>query len=265
MLTKVENINFKTVDNEWDVYFDMALVMLEEIMKNNAKGKKTVMIVPVGPTQQYPILARLINQLKVSLKNVWFFNMDEYLVTPDKAISYDDPISFHYRMNKELYELVDADLIMPENQRLFPEPGKEQEYDKLIEDLGGADLCLGGLGINGHLAFNEPPEPGESVTPNEFAELGTRILPISRETKTINAYGYQRGDLRGMPEWCITVGMKQILASKRVYIALNRPWQHGILKHVLFDKVQAEIPASLLKQHSDVYFCAYKELADDLF
>ena len=154
---------------------------------------------------------------------------------------------------------------MPENQRLFPEPGKEQEYDKLIEDLGGADLCLGGLGINGHLAFNEPPEPGESVTPNEFAELGTRILPISRETKTINAYGYQRGDLRGMPEWCITVGMKQILASKRVYIALNRPWQHGILKHVLFDKVQAEIPASLLKQHSDVYFCAYKELADDLF
>ena len=265
MITKVDNINFKTVDNEWDVYFDMALVMLEEIMKNNAKGERTVMIVPVGPTQQYPILARLVNQLKVSLKNVWFFNMDEYLVTHDKAISYDDPMSFHYRMNKEFYELVDADLIMPENQRLFPEPGKEQEYDKLIEDLGGADLCLGGLGINGHLAFNEPPEPGESVTPNEFAELGTRILPISRETKTINAYGYQRGDLRGMPEWCITVGMKQILASKRVYIALNRPWQHGILKHVLFDKVQAEIPASLLKQHSDVYFCAYKELADDLF
>lgn len=265
MITKVENINFKTVDNEWDVYFDMALVMLEEIMKNNAKGKRTVMIVPVGPTQQYPILARLVNQLKVSLKNVWFFNMDEYLVTPDKAISYDNPISFHYRMNKEFYELVDDDLIMPEKQRLFPEPGKEQEYDKLIEDLGGADLCLGGLGINGHLAFNEPPEPGESVTPDVFAETGTRILPISRETKTINAYGYQRGDLRGMPEWCITVGMKQILASKRVYIALNRPWQHGILKHVLFDKVQAEIPASLLKQHSDVYFCAYKELADDLF
>ena len=59
--------------------------------------------------------------------------MDEYLITPDKPVSYDDPISFHYRMNKEFYELVDRELIMPENQRLFPEPGKEEEYDKLFE------------------------------------------------------------------------------------------------------------------------------------
>ena len=91
------------------------------------------------------------------------------------------------------------------------------------------------------------------------------MLPITRETKTINAYGYQRGDLRGMPEWCITVGMKQILASKRVYIALNRPWQHGIVKHVLFDEVQATIPASLLRRCNSVEFCTCKEIADGLF
>ena len=265
METKIKNMNFKTVGCEWEVYLDMALVMLDEIMKNNAAGKKTVMIVPVGPTQQYPILARLVNQLKVSLKNVWFFNMDEYLITPDKTVSYDDPISFHYRMNKEFYELVDSDLLMPETQRLFPEPGKEAEYDKLIDELGGVDLCLGGLGINGHIAFNEPPEPGENVSAAEFAALGTRVLPITRETKTINAYGYQRGDLRGMPEWCITVGMKQILASKRVYIALNRPWQHGIVKHVLFDEIQAAVPASLLRNASSVEFCTYKEVAEGLF
>ena len=263
-MEKINNIDFKVVGTEWDIYFDMALVMLEEIMKNNASGKRTVMIVPVGPTQQYPILARLVNQLKVSLKNVWFFNMDEYLITPDKTVSYDDPISFHYRMNKEFYELVDDELLMPENQRLFPEPGKEAEYDKIIDELGGVDLCLGGLGINGHIAFNEPPEPEENVSVAEFAALGTRVLPITRETKTINAYGYQRGDLRGMPEWCITVGMKQILASKRVYIALNRPWQHGIVKHVLFDEIQAAIPASLLRNASSVEFCTYKEVAEGL-
>ncbi|MBR3943118.1 MAG: glucosamine-6-phosphate isomerase, partial [Clostridia bacterium] len=230
MINKINNISFKTLDNEWDVYFDMALVMLDEIMKNNALGKKTVMIVPVGPTQQYPILAKLVNQLKVSLKDVWFFNMDEYLVSPTETVSYDDPVSFHYRMNKEFYELVDSELVMPENQRFFPEPGREAEFDKRIEELGGVDLCLGGLGINGHIAFNEPPEPTENITADAYAKLGTRVLPISRETRTINAYGYQRGDLRGMPEWCITVGMKQILASKRIYIALNRPWQHGIVK-----------------------------------
>ena len=126
-------------------------------------------------------------------------------------------------------------------------------------------MCLGGLGINGHIAFNEPPEPGVTVAVEEFANLPTRALPISRETKTINAYGYQRGDLRGMPEWCITIGMKQILQAKRIYIALNRPWQHGIVKHVLFDEVQSAIPASLLQNHNNVEFCAMEEISKGLF
>ena len=60
---KIGNINFKIVDSEWDVYFDMALKMLGEVMKNNAENKPTVMIVPVGPAEQYPIFARLVNQL----------------------------------------------------------------------------------------------------------------------------------------------------------------------------------------------------------
>ena len=222
------------------------------------------MIVPVGPTQQYPILARLINQLKVSLKNVWFFNMDEYMPTPDKAIDENHPMSFKKRMNDEFYSLVNEELIMPKSQRLFPEPGKEKEYDSLIKSLGGVDLCLGGLGINGHLAFNEAAEEDDKITAEEFGNLGTRVLPITRETRTINAYGYQRGDLRGMPEWCITIGMKQILESREIYIALNRPWQHGIFKHVLFDKIQPQIPASLLRNHNNVTFCLTEEINEGL-
>ena len=261
----VDNIRVKKAASEWDVYFDMALVMLDEIMKNNAAGKKTVMIVPVGPTAQYPILARLVNQLRVSLKSVHFFNMDEYLLSPTEEVAHTDPISFHCRMENEFYSLVDPELVMPKEQRHFPKPGAEAEYDRMIEALGGVDLCLGGLGINGHLAFNEPPEPDAPMSAEAFGALGTRVLPISRETKTINAYGYQRGDLRGMPEWCITVGMKQILEARRVYIALNRPWQHGIFKHVLFDEVQAAIPASLLRKHKDVTFCAYADILEGLF
>ena len=243
----------------------MALVMLDEIMKNNKEGKRTVMIVPVGPTAQYPILAKMVNQLEVSLKNVLFFNMDEYLITPERPIDPESPMSFRKRMNDEFYSKVDKELIMPESQRLFPEPGKEKEYDSLIESLGGVDICLGGLGINGHVAFNEPPEVGESISTDEFANLGTRVLPISRETMTINAYGYQRGDLRGMPEWCITVGMKQIIGARRIYLALNRDWQHGIVKHVLFDDMTAAIPASLLRKNGNVTFCAYEALAAGLF
>ena len=261
----VNNINVKSVPREWDVYFDMALAMLDEIMKNNAQGKKTVMIVPVGPTDQYPILARLVNQLRVSLKNVWFFNMDEYMWSESEMIEKDHVMSFERRMNDEFYSRVDEDLVMPKEQRLFPTVGKEAEYDALIEKLGGVDACFGGLGINGHLAFNEPPEADAPMSAEEFGALGTRVLPISRETKTINAYGYQRGDLRGMPEWCITVGMKQILAAKRVYIALNRPWQHGIFKHVLLDAVTASIPASLLQAHKNVQFCGSADILEGLF
>ena len=264
MERKINNITLKTVPTEWDVYFDMALTMLDEIMKNNAANKPTVMIVPVGPTNQYPLLARLVNQLRVSLKNVWFFNMDEYLITPDTPIDFEDKMSFHKRMNDEFYNRVDADLVMPENQRNFPTPGSEKEFDELIEKLGGVDLCLGGLGINGHIAFNEPTEEGDDTTAEEYAMLPTRVLPISRETQTINAYGYQRGDLRGMPKWCITVGMKQILSARKIYIALNRDWQHGIVKHVLNDAPTAKIPASLLQTHKNTVICAYESVANGL-
>ena len=265
MEKQVNGISFKTVGKEWDVYFDMALTMLDEIMKNNAVGKKTVMIVPVGPTDQYPILAKLVNQLKVSLKNVWFFNMDEYMMSPTEMISAEHYMSFQKRMNDEFYSRVDKDLVMPIEQRLFPCVGKEKEFDALIEKLGGVDLCLGGLGINGHIAFNEAAEEDDPITADEFAALPTRVLPITRETRTINAYGYQRGDLRGMPEWCITIGMKQILSARKIYIALNRPWQHGIVKHVLFDTPQAQIPATLLQRHDGVTICAYEDVAQGLF
>lgn len=256
----INNIKLKTVDTEYDVYFDMALTMLEEIIEHNKANEQTVMIVPVGPTQQYPILAEMVNRLNVSLKNVHFFNMDEYMLSPDRMMDENDTMSFKYRMNKEFYERVRPDLVMDEDHRHFPEVGKEAEYDRLIEELGGVDYCFGGLGINGHVAFNEPPEVDEPKTADEFAGLGTRVLRVSRETKTINGFGYLRGDIKGMPEWCITVGMKQILASRKIYIALNRPWQNGPFKHALNDPETAEIPATLLRRVKHLTYCATQEI-----
>ena len=260
----INGISCRVVENEWDVYFDMALTMFEEIVSNNRAGKPTVFIVPVGPTEQYPILAKLVNSQRVSLKNVHFFNMDEYLITPAQRISDDDPMSFHGRMKREFYDRVDKDLVMPESQRHFPEPGHEAEYDAMIAELGGPDMCFGGLGINGHVAFNEAADDDDPITAEEFADLGTRVLRITRETRAINAFGYQRGDLAGMPQWCITVGMKQILSSKKVYIALNRPWQNGPLKHVLLGQESAHWPGSLLRRVPDVRFCMTRDIARDV-
>lgn len=262
MVKTINGVCCKVVEDEWSVYFDMAVTMLEEIIKNNTAGKPTVMIVPVGPTQQYPILADLVNRLNVSLKNVHFFNMDEYMVSKEACIAKENPMSFCGRMNKEFYSRIKPELVMPESQRHFPGPGHEADYDALLEELGGACLCLGGLGINGHVAFNEAAEEGDSISADQFAKLGTRVLQISRETRTINAYGYQRGDLQGMPEWCITIGMKQILSAKKIYIALNRPWQNGPFKHALYDKESPQLPASLLRRNPNVMYCMTKEVAE---
>jgi len=258
----INGVTCKVVDGEWEVYFDMAMTMLEEIIKNNEADKDTVMIVPVGPTNQYPILADMVNRLNVSLKRVHFFNMDEYMTTPTDVIDVSDPMCFEGRMKRDFYDRVKPELVMPESQRHFPKPGKEAEYDAMIEALGGVDLCLGGLGINGHVAFNEAAEENDPITADEFAALGTRVLKISRETRTINAYGYQRGDLAGMPEWCITIGMKQILAARKIYIGLNRPWQNGPLKHALRDEYQGQIPATLLRRNPNLTYCTTTAIAE---
>ena len=257
-------IQLKLVPTESDVYLDMALTMLDAVIRCQKENRVCAMIVPVGPTGQYPILAELVNRLGISLRHVHFFNMDEYLISPTQAIAADHPMSFHARMEKDFYARVSPEWAIPESQRHFPEPGKEAEYDRMIEAVGGIELCLGGLGINGHIAFNEPPEKEQPMTAEEFGALNTRVLPITRETRTVNAIGYQRGDIRGMPEWCISVGMRQILSSRSVYIALNREWQHGIARHVLHDPVQAALPASLLQNHKNVRFCAPESIGAGL-
>ena len=261
----VNGVHCKVVPQVWDVYFDMALTMLEEIISHNAEGRRTVMIVPVGPTQQYPILAQMVNQLNVSLQNVHFFNMDEYFISPNQAIARTDNMSFYRRMKTEFYDQVKPELLMPPEQRHFPEAGKEEEYDRMISELGGADLCMGGLGVNGHVAFNEAAEPDDPVTADAFAVLGTRVLKLTKETRTINATGYQRGDIASMPQWCISIGIRQILAAGKIYIAITLPWQHGALRRALHDPESPQLPASLLRRNPKLVYCVEESVASGLF
>ena len=254
------NIKVELCDTEVDLYWKMAFEVVELIQENNAKGEPTVMIVPYGPLGPYSRLVYLINKHRVSLKNCWFINMDEYLDEQGQYLPKTDPLSFRGGMDRIFYGLVDEELLMPEEQRIFPEPGNEGYIWELIQKFGKLDMCWGGVGITGHIAFNEPPEPGEVCTDAEFLERPTRVLKLARETKTINAYGYNRGDLQGMPQWCVTIGMKQILCAKKVYIALNRPWQNGPLKHALLDEETANIPASLLRRCASVTYCGYRDV-----
>jgi glucosamine-6-phosphate deaminase len=177
--------------------------------------------------------------------------MDEYLTDDDDEwLSIEHPLSFRGFMERNFYRLLAPSLAPPENQRVFADPKQPEAIEKLIQSRGGVDACFGGLGINGHLAFNEPPEPGTAITNEQFAGLPTRVLSLSRETRTINSVTVG-GELSIIPRRAITVGMKEILASRQLRFYCNRPWQSGVIRRALHGPLTPACPASFLRTHPD--------------
>lgn len=250
-LGKGSKIVLDVCECEQDLYWKMAIEVLELIEENNKKNEPTVMVVPYGPLGPYSRLVYLVNKYRVSLKNCVFINMDEYLTDDLKYIDKENPLSFRGGMDRIFYSKIDEELnVLPEN-RFFPEPGKEGKVIEIIEKYGKLDMMWGGVGINGHFAFNEPPEADENCTNEEFMQRPTRILKISRETKTINCFMNCGGDLDGIPENCITVGMKEAFMAKKVRMCMPRDWNAGALRKILHGDITCKVPCSLFQLHPD--------------
>lgn len=250
-LGKNSNIILDVCETEQDLYWKMAIEVLEIIGENNKKNEPTLMVIPYGPLGPYSRLVYLVNKYRVSLKNCTFMNMDEYMVDENNYISEDSPLSFRGGMNRIFYSKIDDELnVLPEN-RYFPDPKDTGRLEKLIEKFGKLDMAWGGVGINGHFAFNEPPEPNEEVSNDEFLQRPTRVLKISRETKTINCFMNCGGDLNSIPEYCITVGFKEMFKAKKVRMCMPRDWNAGALRKILHGDITAKVPCSLFQNHPD--------------
>lgn len=206
------------------------------------------LIIPVGPVDQLPILAAMINDARLDCRGVMLINMDEYLTDADAFVPADHPLSFRGYMDRAFYSLLDPVLAPRLENRVFPDPGKPGAIEQVIAARGGVDACFGGIGINGHIAFNEPPE--EPMPIDEFAALPTRVLSLARETRTINSVTVG-GGLEMVPRRAVTVGMKEILAARRLRFYCNRPWQSAVIRRVLHGPITAACPASLLRRHPD--------------
>ena len=231
-----------------EIFYELALEMVNTIQDHNARGEKTVFICPVGPVGQYPIFVRLVNRDRVSLKHCWFINMDEYLNDDGTYIDKSSPLSFRGFMERTVYTKVDADLLMPPEQRVFPDPADPGKVDRLIEELGGVDIAFGGIGINGPLAFNEAqPE----LTPEQFAAPGTRGLTPTPETKTANAIGDRGGAIAAMPNKAVTIGIRQILSARKIRLGVFRDWHRGVVRQAAYGEVSAAFPVTLLQNHPD--------------
>ncbi len=157
------------------------------------------------PIDTYAELIRMVKAGEVSFKNVISFNMDEYVGLPESH-----PESYHSFMHKYLFDQIDE---KPENIHILNGNAKDVEaecaaYEKAIVDAGGFDLFLGGVGEDGHIAFNEP-----------FSSLSsrTRVVTLTQDTREVNARFFDN-DPSAVPAQALTVGVATVLSAKEVVI-----------------------------------------------
>lgn len=229
------------------VFAQMAAQMVQIIEENNARGEETLFIVPVGPVGQYPHFIRMVNEQKISLRRVWFINMDEYLDEAGAFIPYDHRLSFRRSMDEKVYDQIDPALVMDLSQRIFPDPDDLGSVSRAIERVGKVDACFGGVGINGHLAFNEP----EDVPTAEFITRSTRVRAIACETRAVNSIGDLGGAIEQMPTHCVTVGIEEILKAKKIRLGCFRDWHRGVVRRAVCGDASPLFPVSLLQDHPD--------------
>lgn len=237
------------MDDNQQVFKSMADEMVEEIKRKNALGETTVFICPVGPVGQYPYFVDMVNEQNISLKNVWFINMDEYLTDEKTWIPKEHRLSFRGFMDRTVYTKVKPELLMPEEQRVFPDPKDPGHIQDVIEKLGGVDICFGGIGINGHVAFNEA---SDEMTPDEFLAQHTRVLEISRETRVANSIGDLNGALDDMPHYCVTIGINEIYHARKIRLGCFRDWHRSVVRHAAYGERSAHFPVTLLQGHPDI-------------
>ena len=172
--------------------------------------KPFVLGLPTGssPIGMYRALVKAYQEGKVSFKNVVTFNMDEYVDLP-----VEHPESYHSFMFTNLFNHIDCP---KENIHILngnaPDLAAEcAAYEKEIEKFGGIDLFLGGIGPDGHIAFNEP---GSS--------LGSRTRQKTLTTDTIIANSrFFEGDVNKVPKTALTVGVATVMAAREVMILVN--------------------------------------------
>jgi glucosamine-6-phosphate deaminase len=252
------------VENDTELYWRMAVDLYGEIKAANAGNRSLKMILPVGPVFQYRRLISLLEAQPLDLSRVHWFFMDEYLDPEGRAIDPSSPLSFRGFIERELAGPLSGRFNFRPGQVHFPDPSEPGSYDRRIDELGGIDLCHAGVGINGHLAFNEPPEPGEAFSAEDFADFPSRVIRLSRETITINSNTALRGAFELIPERAVTVGMRQILSARRLELFFNRPWQGAVCRKALLLPPSASFPATLARKHPLVAYTMTEEVAAPL-
>jgi glucosamine-6-phosphate deaminase len=255
-LTQHDNPDFRIriVDDAFEFYRAFADDLVDRIRAARDEGRPFVAIVPVGPMPQYELAARRINEERISLAHVHTFNMDEYANEDGVTAPVSWPGSFQRAMQERFFALVDAELRPPEEQIHFPTTAAIGDYSARIEELGGADVCYGGIGWCGHIAFWES-HLGHQFEGDldAYKEAGARLVELHPMTIMQNALHSFGGDWSWVPPKANTIGPREILGARHRSFWLDGDlgggvsWQRFIARLVAHGPVSEFVPGSILQ------------------
>ncbi|MCQ2074190.1 MAG: glucosamine-6-phosphate deaminase [Bacteroidaceae bacterium] len=220
---------------------------------NPTAEKPFVLGCPTGssPLGLYRQLIKLYEAGKISFRNVVTFNMDEYVNLPEEH-----PESYHSFMWTNFFSHID---IRKENVHILNGNAKDlkvecENYEKAIEAAGGIDLFMGGIGPDGHIAFNEP---GSSLSSR------TRVKTLTTNTIQANCRFFDN-DVTKVPKQALTVGVGTVMAAREVLIVCNGPQKSRALHHIIDDGVNHMWTASALQMHEHGIIVCDEEACVDL-
>ncbi|MFV0341367.1 MAG: glucosamine-6-phosphate deaminase [Anaerocolumna sp.] len=195
---------------------------------------------PIGTYKQ---LVEWYNKGDLDFSRVKSVNLDEYC-----GLSAENNQSYRYFMNDNFFSHINIDTentFVPNGLATNLEEECER-YDSLIYQMGGIDLQLLGIGLNGHIGFNEPDIRFEKTT---------HIVELDESTIQANARFFQNAD--EVPRQAITMGIKSIMHAKKVLLIAGGPEKEEIIKKALYGPITPDVPASILQLHPDltVIYC----------
>lgn len=262
-LLQLSRDGFKVVfyDTLEDFYLAEALEYITAWQQSTA-DRPVGICGPIGPTEQLPLVARMVNELKINLSNSHFWGMDEWVVD-GKALDASHPLSFEKADRELCFNRIERNLSMPDSNLHFPK-SDTSGYVKSWESSVRCAVMQGGQGDTKHWAFNDPVKreglyKDLPPTPEEFRKLTTRVVDLHPITCMQNARTSGGGVVTGIPRQALTVGPVQTWMADKVSI-----WQAGVHDNSFGQRLTAfmigkkimdsSVPMSLLADHPNVQF-----------
>ena len=239
-----------------EVAFRRIMDIFGRIKQASEEGRRLVLILP-QPHPQYAKVAYLINKFRVDCRKLYTFNMDEWADEDGNTAPETWPRGFMFAMKRNFYSKLDPKLRPPESQIQGPTSRNLKGYGKMIADLGGADVCYGGIGWSGHVAFIDPGSPEFAGSLEEFKAMGPRVVtlnPFSIAQCSLDPDFGMSGDWSWIPPKGVTIGPAEILGAKlrsswNPFTIGGTPvsWQRFSVRLALHGPITPSVPASILQ------------------